>query len=151
MCSIELEKAAAGLLQSGERLFLEEKRERERKSKTIGNNFVSGDTVFVSAVKNYTGNRTDGHLLWSGKLPLFPACGAGVDGCDLSCKCARGAFDASALWGQPGGNAFLYGTFRQRYGAFGVFFPERQNAVLDRVSGRIRGNQPVLDSDDEPV
>lgn len=76
---------------------------------------------------------------------------AGVDGCDLSCKCARGAFDAPALWGQPGGNAFLYGTFRQCHGAVGVFFPERQNAVLDRVSGRIRGNQPVLDSDDEPV
>ena len=37
------------------------------------------------------------------------------------------------------------------HGAVGVFFPERQNAVLDRVSGRIRGNQPVLDSDDEPV
>ena len=40
-----------------------------------------------------------------------------------------------ALWGQSGGNAFLYGTFRQRHGAFGVFFPERQNAVLDGVSG----------------
>ena len=47
--------------------------------------------------------------------------------------------------------ANVLGTFRQRHGAFGVFFPERQNAVLDRVPGRIRGNQPVLDSDDEPV
>lgn len=48
------------------------------------------------------------------------------------------------------GMRFYTGLFVSA-GAFGVFFPERQNAVLDRVPGRIRGNQPVLDSDDEPV
>lgn len=49
------------------------------------------------------------------------------------------------------GMRFYTGLFVSAMALLAVFFPERQNAVLDRVPGRIRGNQPVLDSDDEPV
>lgn len=49
------------------------------------------------------------------------------------------------------GMRFYTGLFVSAMALLAYFFLKGQNAVLDRVPGRIRGNQPVLDSDDEPV
>ena len=115
--------------------FFGGKRERERKSKTIGNNFVSGDTVLYPLLKITQGIELTDTCYGLVNYRFFPHAGQEWTVATYLAN-VLGAFLMRLPFGDSlVGMRFYTGLFVSAMALLAYFFPERQNAVLDGVSG----------------